>query len=472
MAFYRRFQLAQAEEIEYRWKNIVLGDEMSNPRFSIVIPTRNRHTTLKYALLTCINQKNFGDYEIIVCDNCSSPETKKTVERFESEKIKYIRSDWPLAMSQNWELAVSHAEGEYVIVIGDDDGLLINALYKIDQLLRIFGTEVLRWQRVNYYWPDYPKDKNRLVIPLVWQNRIMQSREIISKAANLKVIDWELPQLYNSAVHRDIIALLRKKTGRVFAATSPDLYSGFAFAYLSGSYLSVGLPMSISGGSKSSNGFANLASKNNPIAHEFNLLNEKAHIRCHPQVPDIPVASAAIADSFLHAKDALFPCDSNISINRKRLVINCLRDLSGRYCRGVDNEEDWRMYLGKIRDSLADDVSLQKWFDSKFKDSKADDVCIGWFDQLVRLNRRFIASISQESQCSYGFKKGFNGKEIILDAADFGLTDVFGVAEFCENFYSPKVDALEWHGQGVKPDLLIRMKKIRSKIGGLVYRYA
>jgi glycosyltransferase involved in cell wall biosynthesis len=71
---------------------------MLNPRFCIVIPTRNKHTSLKYALLTFLNHKVIDDYGTIVCDNCSSPETRETVECFESEKIKYIQSYRPLAI--------------------------------------------------------------------------------------------------------------------------------------------------------------------------------------------------------------------------------------------------------------------------------------------------------------------------------------------------------------------------------------
>ena len=52
---------------------------MSGPRFSVVIPTRERADTLRFALQTCLVQ-NYKDYEIVVCDNCSSSATKEVVE--------------------------------------------------------------------------------------------------------------------------------------------------------------------------------------------------------------------------------------------------------------------------------------------------------------------------------------------------------------------------------------------------------
>ena len=65
------------------------GQKMSNPRFSIVIPTRERAETLWHTLHACLAQR-FDSYEIFVCDNCSSAATKETVKSFESRKIKYI----------------------------------------------------------------------------------------------------------------------------------------------------------------------------------------------------------------------------------------------------------------------------------------------------------------------------------------------------------------------------------------------
>ncbi len=445
---------------------------MSNPRFSIVIPTRNRHNTLEYALLTCLNQ-NFDNYDIIICDNCSSPETRETVESFESEKIKYIRSDRPLAMSQNWELAVSHADGEYVIVIGDDDGLLLNALSKIDKLLKELGVKALCWDPIFYNWPDCPKKidggPNRILIPLVRENQIVQSSKVISKIANCRMSTFNLPQLYNSAIHRDLIALLKKRTGRIFSCRCPDSYSGFAFAYLTQSYAHTGIPMSISAHSSSSTCNASLYSKDNPISQEFKLLcKDDDMFKCHPKVPDIPVIPSVIVDSFQHAKDALFQDDRNFSINRKKMIYKYAKALRRRYEIGLDDEQEWRMHLIKIRDSLADDVDLQKWFDSKSDVALVNDFCIGWMDLLIRFDRKFLTCFSKKLSSFDGFERGFNGSDLVLDGSEFALKNVFDVAEFCERFYTTNINGLDWHSHGVKNELLMLIKKMRVTVGRIL----
>ena len=96
---------------------------MSGPRFSVVIPTRERADTLRFALQTCLVQ-DYKDYEIVVCDNCSSAATKEVVDSFASPRIVYHRSPTPLSMGDNWNLAYRLTRGQYITYIGDDDGLM------------------------------------------------------------------------------------------------------------------------------------------------------------------------------------------------------------------------------------------------------------------------------------------------------------------------------------------------------------
>src|SRR4051794_771114 len=120
------------------------GASMSTPRFSVVIPTRERAATLRSCLRTCLAQ-DFDDYEIIVCDNHSSPPTAEVVSELAHPRLRYVRAPEPLAMSANWELALSQATGEYIVLLGDDDGLIPYALREIDALARGTGARAIRW---------------------------------------------------------------------------------------------------------------------------------------------------------------------------------------------------------------------------------------------------------------------------------------------------------------------------------------
>lgn len=379
---------------------------MMRPRFSIVIPTRERADTLYFTLQTCLAQE-FDDYEIIVCDNCSSEATKRTVDASHSARIRYVRSDQPLAMSENWELAVSHANGEYVIVIGDDDGLLPYALENIERILHHTKTHALRWERVYYSWPNIPilEEANIVHIPLIRKNEILDGKTVIKTVANFG--DYTLlPMLYNSAIHSDLISELKFKIGRVFAARSPDIFSGFAFAYLAGSYVSVGRPMSINAGSAQSNGVANIHLQGeSPVAHEFQRLSNEAGLRCHPEAPDIPTMPAALADSFLHARELLFPDDVDLCLDRKRLVMNCIDSIDER----AKSPDAWTDQFQEIRRSLSGDRDLIIWFDEHYA------------------HRKFVSNNGAPARSTT--ELGFDGHTLHLNAAEFGASDVLAVAQ-------------------------------------------
>src|SRR5580698_6500214 len=96
----------------------VLEYVMSDIKFSVVIPTRERPATLRHCLRTCLNQ-NFDDYEVIVSDNGSIAATREVVDEAASPKVRYVKTPEPLSLASSWEFAVSHAWGEYVLLIGD-----------------------------------------------------------------------------------------------------------------------------------------------------------------------------------------------------------------------------------------------------------------------------------------------------------------------------------------------------------------
>ncbi len=440
----------------------VNNTKTSDIRFSIIIPTRERAETLKYALKTCLSQ-DFENYEIIVCDNCSSAETKSVVDSFKSEKIKYFRSEVPLAMSANWELALSHAVGEYIIFIGDDDGLLFNSLSKIDRLIHELGVKAICWTPILYIWPDVQMPiKSNVQIPstnaikIPWKKgiRFLHSNEVIQKAANNQLKSDPLPSIYHNAIHRDLIELLRKKTGRVFGACAPDLYTGFAFAYLIKEYYVLDYPLSIMGISAKSNGFAQylLQDKDSTIVQEFDYLNAKAGLGWHPKIPNVPIAmSLAYPDAFQRAKDALFPDDKNLNLNRRSLINQCVVELK------PENEEKLKEYLKTIRISLSDDIDLQKWFDSKFSNYSTflnkNSKHIGYNPKFLR---QYIFSYTKNKVIK--IDKKFRGI-YELDAGKFSVKDVFGVAELYD-----KTNGFELSNTSLKYAYL-RLGDILSTIG-------
>ncbi|HET6575698.1 MAG TPA: glycosyltransferase family A protein, partial [Fimbriiglobus sp.] len=131
------------------------------PRFSVVIPTRNRPNHFK-ACLETVAAQTFRDYEVIVQDNSDSPYSM-------SGDLETVRDDGScshcptsrvfnrkvVAMAENWELAVARATGEYVLVVGDDDGLYPTCLEAADRLILANDLDALRWGQTTFFWPDH-----------------------------------------------------------------------------------------------------------------------------------------------------------------------------------------------------------------------------------------------------------------------------------------------------------------------------
>ena len=53
----------------------------NNIHFTIIIPTRERCDTLKYAIQTVLNQE-YDDFEILVSDNCSTDHTQSIINKW------------------------------------------------------------------------------------------------------------------------------------------------------------------------------------------------------------------------------------------------------------------------------------------------------------------------------------------------------------------------------------------------------
>ena len=71
---------------------------MENHKLTIIIPTRERATTLYWAIKTCLNQ-DYENLEVIICDNFSSDNTREVVAEFESDKrVRYLNWALPRAV--------------------------------------------------------------------------------------------------------------------------------------------------------------------------------------------------------------------------------------------------------------------------------------------------------------------------------------------------------------------------------------
>jgi len=276
----------------------------TRPLISIVIPTRERVETLRATLNTALAQKS-ERIEIVVADNASSDGTQAFVESVRDPRLRYVNSGSRVSMSANWEIALTHASGDYLLIIGDDDALLPGA---IDRLIRdIDGeTEVYIWPKHIYVWPAagrkaYVERMAPQTAPR-WADLVHRSRFV------LRMGGWRhyvLPSIYHSVVARRIPDEIRRRTGRVYHSILPDVFMAMCIPALAATARDVGYTVTAHGRSQKSNGWVATIATESAALKRF--VEEYGDYGLHPSLyPGIPITANLVPDAILVARD-LFP---------------------------------------------------------------------------------------------------------------------------------------------------------------------
>jgi len=141
----------------------VAGDE--RPRFSVLLPTRNRADVLTYAIQSVLRQSEQNFEVLIVGDGCTDT-TAEVVAAFDDRRIKWF--DLPKAPYYgyaNRNIALKQARGDFVAFMAHDDLLFPDHLQILATTLERTGTE---WAYSRPLWVDL--EGNILAYPMNLEN--------------------------------------------------------------------------------------------------------------------------------------------------------------------------------------------------------------------------------------------------------------------------------------------------------------
>lgn len=340
---------------------------------TIIVPTRERADTLLYCLKTITSQNDARLLEIIVSDNCSSPATKKVVDSFNDSRIRYIRPGKRLGMSEHWEFALAHARGDWITIIGDDDGLLPNAVEKFFGIVDHVTCKAVSSLKCNYKWPSVVPG-GYLVLRRGHGGEKRNARLWLGKTLKGKRSHKELPYLYTGGfVHKDIIKKITEKSGEFYKSITPDVYSSIAVASVLDEYFYTREPLAIVGTSAHSNGLSSM--KNSTIqgpTRDFFLENNKTFL---PHLGDGFVQSLPmiVYEAYLQSAHLRsWQIDTNIS---EQLSLTLMAAKKGKerevedYCKAValkNNIDFDEIILSPGRTTLNKlSKRVKKYFDKK-----------------------------------------------------------------------------------------------------------
>ena len=103
-------------------------------KFSVLLPTRDRLDLAKGAIET-VRRQAYENWELVVSDNCSQEDVGAYIRSLNDPRIIYMRSDTPLHVTENWNRAIDAASGDYVVMLGDDDGLMQGYFERVNEVL-------------------------------------------------------------------------------------------------------------------------------------------------------------------------------------------------------------------------------------------------------------------------------------------------------------------------------------------------
>lgn len=122
------------------WSALSAGTRSSPPplKFSILLPTRNRLEYLKLAVESVLRQ-DMDDWQLVVSDNQSQQDVEGFITSLDDPRIVYHRTERVVPVTENWNRALAHSKGEYILMLGDDDAMLSGYLRRMDDLTHEFG---------------------------------------------------------------------------------------------------------------------------------------------------------------------------------------------------------------------------------------------------------------------------------------------------------------------------------------------
>jgi glycosyltransferase involved in cell wall biosynthesis len=316
--------------------------DSSKPLLSIIIPTYNRQ---EYAVsaIRCALAILSSDIEIVVQD-CSDDDSLSSLiaaERLD-KRLSY-HYERPAHMSDNWNRAISWATGEYLCLIGDDDGvnpeIVQAAAWARNETLDCLAVR----SAANYPWPStfecstlystFPKkapDGYLEIVPFRGNITTNVDTEVeltkLMQDGGAYYLRFNLPKLYHGLVHRRCLDAVREKVGTYCGRSmSPDMFLSLAIACTAPHLAVTDYPLTIPGECKASNSIIYSVLKRESTKLEDHPDFRDDGGRWSEVVPRLYTVPPIWADAAVAALLAMGRSDLVQQLNLPRLAAYCVR---------------------------------------------------------------------------------------------------------------------------------------------------
>lgn len=202
---------------------------MGNLLLSVLIPTYNRYQYLR-GCLSSISRLESNRFEVIVQDNTvDNDEIVKFIDSLHDPRIKYYHVVEHVSQSENSDLAMSHATGKYIVMIGDDDSICDNLIEACD-FCEKNSIDAANYLIPGFNWPDM-KFIGKKSEPNFFLDEkadgtvhILNEKEELNKAIKMAsgLLDT-MPRVYHGLTSKACMDAIYEQTGAYFPGPSPDM---------------------------------------------------------------------------------------------------------------------------------------------------------------------------------------------------------------------------------------------------------
>lgn len=304
------------------------------PKFCIVIPTRNRCKLLPNSVLSAVQQQH-DDFSVVISNNSSEDETAAVGKALaeEHERVSYVETDDVLAMPDSWEFAINQADGEYAIILCDDDALNPRLLSRLDAEIQNTGRPLITWQRYAYCYPNWLESEYRNTLTYRPPSNTAIRRETKSELRgwfDTSAYQKHSPMLFSAVCRQDLIKEIQAEAGRFFIGPAPDVGSSVMLLSKLEDFLFIDEALALAGASPQSIGASqSLGTTEASAAFEAEFKGD-----IYQQLPfKMNMVNTTVADTLLNAKSLCPEIFADYELNWRAFYRGCylaLLDMKGR----------------------------------------------------------------------------------------------------------------------------------------------
>lgn len=205
------------------------------PRFTVVMTSVDRPDVLHASVLALLSG-SFQDIEVLVSDNHSKVPVTELLADIDDKRLKIIRTDSRLAVSDHWEFAWSHTTGEFVTYLGDKSALHPDILATADKAIHNFDLDIMAWRVCTYFYPDWnveygalPNRGNVLFVDSGTTEKLYQcdTREVLDHfCKNLRMYGC-FPCMFGYVFRKALADQVHDRCHGIFKGGVPETSSSF-----------------------------------------------------------------------------------------------------------------------------------------------------------------------------------------------------------------------------------------------------